>query len=493
MPLLNRIIMTIADLRRRLSYKLTLWVWLIIIATTLSIVVLTIPFLQEVVLNRMNNEAEDIASSILHANSTSLIAEEYGLVVDHCINIVNESKSILYLKIVKKNGYILLFSRDKWEQQFDGSIKFDNRLSKGIIDYSKLINQEVYKKNVPFIYSGLNWGWIEIGLSLDYYNESRDRIVYRFTWLTLLLAVIGFFSSIYFAKKITGPIISLDKITKELAEGNLNAKTNIKTGDELESLASSFDKMTDSLRTAKEHLEDKVQERTLQLEQINKMLLDEIAERKKAEVSLNNSLKEKDILLKEIHHRVKNNLQIITSLLNLQARQITDEENLAIFRDSQNRIKSMALVHEKLYQSQDFVQIDLKEYIINLSSFIHETYSNNQTVVKTKYDLENLDLSIDKIVSLGLILSELISNAYKYAFNNLPKEKENYITIRSFKNFQNRQMISVEDNGIGLPDNFEIENTQSLGLKLVHNLCNQIEAELLVEINNGTKFTILFN
>ncbi len=493
MSMLGMIRNAISDLRKRLSYKLTLWVWLIIIATLLSVVGLTISFLQKVVLNRMDNEAEDIATSILHANSTSLIAEEYGLVVDHCINIVNESKSILYLKIVKKNGYILFFSKDKWEQSFDSSVKINSQLPNGEIVYSKLVNQEVYRKNIPFIYSGLDWGWIEIGLSLDYYNESQDQIIYRFTWLTVLLAIIGFFSSIYFARRITGPIISLDNITKELAEGNLNAKTNIKTGDELESLASSFDKMTDSLRAAKEHLEDKVFERTLQLQESNKMLLEEVAERKKAEVSLNNSLKEKDILLKEIHHRVKNNLQIITSLLNLQTRNIADEKSLAIFKDSQNRIKSMALIHEKLYQSQDFVQIDLREYIINLSSYIHETYSNVQTVIKFNYDLENLNLSIDKIVPLGLILSELISNAYKYAFNNLMKDKENIITIRSIRNYKNRQMISVEDNGVGLPKNFAVENVQSLGLILVYNLCDQIEAELLIDVNNGTKFTILFN
>ncbi len=493
MSLLSQIKNAIINFQRKISWKLTLWVWLLIVATIIFFVSFTIPFQQNTVLSRMDNEAEDIATSILHANSTSLITEEYGLVVDHCINIVKESKSILYLKLVKTNGYTLFFTSDHWEQKFDSVKTTDNSIQEGKIEYSELIKENVYKKYVPFDYSGLNWGWIEVGLSLDYYYESRTQITYRLTWLAVAMAIIGFISSSYFAKRLTEPIISLDNATKELAEGNLNAKTNVKTGDELESLAISFNKMTDSLRAAKENLEAKVKERTYQLEIINEVLSGEISERKKAEISLQNSVKEKDVLLKEIHHRVKNNLQIITSLLNLQIRYIKDEENLAIFRDSQNRIKSMALVHEKLYQSQNFSQIDLREYIMNLSSYIKETYSGSNSKIQFEYDLENLILPLDTVVPLGLILSELISNSYKYAFAGPNDFENNRIKISTMRNPDGQDKVIVEDNGIGLPENFDIENTDSLGLKLVNNLCMQIDAELFIDTHNGTKFTIILN
>jgi two-component sensor histidine kinase/HAMP domain-containing protein len=491
--LLSQIKNAIVIFQRRISWKLTLWVWLLIMATIIFFVSFTIPFQQDTVLSRMDNEAEDIATSILHANSTSLITEEYGLVVDHCINIVKESKSILYLKLVKTNGFTLFFTSDRWEQKFDSVQAFDNSIQEGKIEYSELIGKNVYKKYVPYDYSGLYWGRIEVGLSLDYYYESRKEIIHRLTWLAVAMAIVGFISSSYFAKRLTGPIISLDKTTKELSDGNLNAKTNIKTGDELESLAVSFNKMTDSLRAAKENLEAKVKERTYQLEITNQALSSEITERKKAEISLHNSIKEKDVLLKEIHHRVKNNLQIITSLLNLQTRYIKDEENIAIFRDSQNRIKSMALVHEKLYQSQNFSQIDLREYIINLSSYIRETYSGINSKIKMEYDLENLILPLDTVVPLGLILSELISNAYKDPFSNSSSTQEKIIKISTSHNKDGQDKIIVEDNGVGLPKDFKIEDTPSLGLKLVNNLCMQIEADLFVDVNKGTKFTIAIN
>ena len=146
---------------------------------------------------------------------------------------------------------------------------------------------------------------------------------------------------------------------------------------------------------------------------------------------LQNSLMEKEVLLKEIHHRVKNNLQIITSLLNLQSQSIPDEENKSIFRDSQNRIKSMALVHEKLYQSADLSKIDLNEYVKNLSDYVKDTYSAINKNVKLELQITQIELQVDTIVPLGLILNELISNSFKYAFpKNLLNHHENKISLR---------------------------------------------------------------
>jgi two-component sensor histidine kinase/HAMP domain-containing protein len=439
----------------------------------------------------MNNEAEEIASSIHHANSSALITEDYGSLVDHCYQLVSESKSILYVVVTKKNGFSIIHKLKEWSiDTLSGFWFSDEFTDTGKIITSDLINTEVFHKTYKVSFSGIDWGRIHIGLSLSNYDETIAKIKSNTLVLTIVMTILGFIIAFVFAKNLTKPITALDQTTKKIASGNWDAIAEINTGDELQSLAFSLNKMTDTLRKAQENLEIKVKERTLQLELTNEAMQKEIKERKVIETSLNNSLKEKDVLLKEIHHRVKNNLQIITSLLNLQASYIKDEENLSIFLDSQNRIKSMALVHEKLYQSQDFTKINFREYIINLSSYIKETYTNFKHNIRFVFELEPFELPLDTIIPLGLIFNELISNAYKYAFAESTEVMENIITITSEMDPEGCRQITIGDNGIGLPDNFDIDTIQSLGLKLVYNLCHQIEAELKIEINNGTKFII---
>ena len=209
---------------------------------------------------------------------------------------------------------------------------------------------------------------------------------------------------------------------------------------------------------------------------------------------LQNSLKEKEVLLKEIHHRVKNNLQIITSLLYLQSLKIEDAATQSIFKDSQNRVKSLALVHEKLYQSKDLARIDFSDYLKNLSSFIFTTYKTNISNLKIDYDLDEVFLSVEVSVPLGLIVNELLSNALKYAFLNDHKDEsaDRIILIKLKKYMHDEHIISVSDNGVGLPENFNIEATESLGLKLVTSLIQQIEGKLEVHPKDNTEFKITF-
>ncbi len=476
---------------KKILLRTTLWSWILILITISVFVLYNFPFQRTTVLERMNNEAEEIASSIHHANSSALITEDYGSLVDHCYQLVSESKSIIYVVVTKKNGFSIIHKVKEWNiDTLKGFWLSDKFIDVGNIITSDLINAEVFHKTYKVSFSGVKWGWIHVGLSLNNYNETVAKIKSNTLALTIVMTVLGFVIAFVFAKNLTKPITALDQSTKNIASGNWDAIAEISTGDELQSLAVSLNKMTDKLRKAQENLEIKVKERTLQLEMTNEALLKEIKERRIIENSLNNSLKEKDVLLKEIHHRVKNNLQIITSLLNLQASYIKDEENLSIFRDSQNRIKSMALVHEKLYQSQDFTKINFKEYIINLSSYIKETYTDTKHNIRFVFELEQFELPLDTIIPLGLIFNELISNAYKYAFKESRVGHENQIVIKSENDLEGFRLITIADNGIGLPDNFDIDNIQSLGLKLVNNLCNQIEAELRIEVNNGTKFII---
>jgi len=212
-------------------------------------------------------------------------------------------------------------------------------------------------------------------------------------------------------------------------------------------------------------------------------------ERKKAQEQIKASLREKEVLLKEIHHRVKNNLQIISSLLNLQADYLKDPEAIEVFRDSQNRIQSMAIVHEKLYQSEDLATINLSEYIQDLVSNLSYSYEVNLEAIAVKIKVEEVLLDIDTAIPCGLIINELVSNSLKYAF---PKHQSGEICIE-LKSLIGKQMkLTVSDNGIGLPENFDFNKTDSLGLQLVDALTTQLKGTIEIDRDRGTKFQIIF-
>lgn len=201
------------------------------------------------------------------------------------------------------------------------------------------------------------------------------------------------------------------------------------------------------------------------------------------------SLKEKEHLLKEIHHRVKNNLQIVSSLLNLQSDSIVDEKYLSLIKESHNRINSMALVHEMLYKSKDLSKIELKEYIEVLSSSVNMSYSSPAKEISFHYNIQSgIFLEIDMMIPIGLILNEILSNSYKYAFKNM---KLGVIHIE-LKQVKKQLQLAVYDNGVGLDKNFDIKKQGSLGMQLIHMLSEQIEANMKVSSKVGTRYDITF-
>jgi PAS domain S-box-containing protein len=223
----------------------------------------------------------------------------------------------------------------------------------------------------------------------------------------------------------------------------------------------------------------------------------EINERKKAESQLNESLKEKEVLLKEIHHRVKNNMQIISSLLRLQSWQIKDEKMQEIFKASQDRIKSMALIHEKLYQSDDLARIDFAEYVRSLTNNLFSMYRCGMEAVDIKLDMEKFYLDINTAIPLGLIVNELVSNSLKYAFpEKRAKEEErefkDEISLSLCCENKGRVTLVVRDNGVGLPPGFDYRKSESLGLQLVTDLVDQLDGSIELKRKKGTAFIITF-
>jgi PAS domain S-box-containing protein len=216
----------------------------------------------------------------------------------------------------------------------------------------------------------------------------------------------------------------------------------------------------------------------------------DITELKRTQDEIKRALEEKEMLLKEIHHRVKNNLMVISSLLNLQSRYIKDKEARSIFQESQNRAKSMALIHERLYRSTDLKRIDFGDYIRTLGTDLYHTYVPARNKIKLNMELENLMVDINTTVPLGLIVNELITNSMKHAFLGID---EGEINIEFHKNDNDEFILIVEDNGKGLPAGLDFRNTETLGFQLVNNLTAQIDGNIELDRSHGTRFEITFH
>jgi PAS domain S-box-containing protein len=219
------------------------------------------------------------------------------------------------------------------------------------------------------------------------------------------------------------------------------------------------------------------------------LTVQDITERIKTETEIQNSLREKEILLREIHHRVKNNLQTITSLLDLQAESIKDLESRKAFKSTQSRIRSMALIHEKLYKSENLERIKAREYIQHLIEYLEGTYQTSNTKIEIKTDLENLFLNLDTAIPCGLIINELVSNCMKYAFNKNPIGK---VLVSLQKLREDYLILKVTDNGNGIPKDVNPLDSPSLGLQLVNLLTKQINGVLEIDSNKGTRISISF-
>ncbi|MEL7669648.1 PAS domain S-box protein [Methanobacterium sp.] len=278
----------------------------------------------------------------------------------------------------------------------------------------------------------------------------------------------------------------------------------------------------------------------------------DITQLKKAEENIKASLEEKEILLREIHHRVKNNLQIISSLLSLQTGYTKDYETRNVLEESQNRVKSMAIVHEKLYSSENLVKIDFKDYIKDLTDSLFLTYKISPYMIKLNKNIDNIFLNVNTAIPCGLIINELVTNSLKHAFpvasghgpanhrfadpanvvrrfEDKNREKCSFLgpKIGDFEGFsipagyvrgptdeksadpqtagpnsneiqielnqlKNNLVLVVSDNGVGLPENIDFTNTESLGLRLVNNLVRQVDGTIELDKSEGTKFKITF-
>lgn len=215
------------------------------------------------------------------------------------------------------------------------------------------------------------------------------------------------------------------------------------------------------------------------LYQVKKKTSEELSQKN---AIITEALHEKEVLMQEIHHRVKNNLQVVSSLLSIQSRHLTDNQAIEAIKEGQNRVKTMGLIHQSLYQENDFRGVNMKNYISKLIKNLFNSYNIQPEKIQLKTEISELNLDIDTVVPLGLIINELVSNALKYAF---PDDKKGTVLLRA--NLENERFIlQVSDNGIGLPEGFSLEKTNSMGYQLIQSFVSKLSAQLTVSNENGT-------
>lgn len=215
----------------------------------------------------------------------------------------------------------------------------------------------------------------------------------------------------------------------------------------------------------------------------------EIEKRKKNEQKLQDSLNDREVLLKEIHHRVKNNLQTITSLINMQTNYIDDEKIKSYLSDTANRIQMLGLIHKDLYQNDDFMNVGLRKYLMNIADQLSSFYSAMNENIQLLLDVDEIVLNMDMAIPFGLIVNEVVSNCFKYAF---PDNRSGEISLIFKKQSDSKYKMVIRDNGIGISEDVDFDKKTGLGLRLIKLLTKQLNGTVSIVNNNGTEFHFMF-
>ena len=370
----------------------------------------------------------------------------------------------LYAAVFDENGYVIAHPNREYVTE-RANVK-----NAGFMEAAREGEGEM----VTYVYRGQKkYGTLRIhprtGWTLLVTRPKREalRPVYTLIiiYLTVLAgaAILAVLTSMYNRRKILPPFNQLVEAAKEIALENYHPQLPETTYREMNTVADAFSKMGKAIES-----------RQKQIEKTTKRLA--------------TSLKEKEMLLKEIHHRVKNNMQVISSLLNLQSGRMLHPADVDLVKESQNRVYSMSLIHEQLYQSKNLAEIDFQSYTEELVSFLSEIYLSPEDRVDITVRAEGIYLGVDKAIPCGLIVNELVSNSFKYAFPGRPKQGRIQLTMNSGKGY----LLTVEDSGIGLGEKLEDLKGRGLGYQLVEALSQQMMGDLEIESGEGLRITVTF-
>ncbi|MEK7728690.1 MAG: histidine kinase dimerization/phosphoacceptor domain -containing protein [candidate division KSB1 bacterium] len=431
-----------------LKHKLTLLIMLISIAALLLACVAVLSY-ELLTFRGSMVQSVSILAEVIGSNCSAAVVFGDSKAAEETLAALAAEPHIVSAQIHGKDSEVLAkYARDK---------------SAGVPAYPAFGQKHVFIGehlflSLPIVLDQERVGSITIQSDLRAMDERVQRYAGIVTVVLLLSTGAAFLLSRKLQHIITAPILHLVETVQAVsAKKDYAIRASKQSDDELGLLSDSFNEML-----ARIHQHEHV---------------------------LNTALREKEVLLKEVHHRVKNNLQVISSLLNLQSGFIKEPEVLVMFTESMNRIKSMALIHEKLYQSKDFAKIDFAEYVRNLTNHLYRSYVINSNLIKFEIHVEDVSLNVDTAIPCGLMLNELVSNSLKYAF---PNGRTGEISIRLFRQEGNQLILLVKDNGVGLPKDIDFKSSKSLGLKLVNILTQQLRGDLNYHSENGTEFRLAF-
>ncbi len=421
-------------------------------------------------------------SLTLFANSKNIIGDSGSLarIGENCLEQFYSKKSILFLSRVLGVKQI-----SKQVARINNRFNRSKTVKLTELNHNRAVFQIHYHPNFRTTKDICNWnlgiyigtakmagGRDVIGKEIQCVLNGDDCCVIQVTWK----------KEASFIKRLSRSLMKL--ITSDLIS-------------EYETLLTEREHLIDHLRESEMKLQKsraelgrRVAERTEKLLKSNILLKKEISERIRAEGELTRSLQEKELLVKEIHHRVKNNLQIISSLLDMKSRRSRDPETCKVLEDAQTKIYNMALIHTQLYQSQAFDRVNMNIHVEDLLSYLLEVYTPMKTRIVPVIDCADVFLPVTQAVPCAVIINELLSNAFKHAFSNRQKGK---IEIYMKNSGKDQVFIKIKDNGIGIPKEMDIQKLDSLGLKLVANLVQlQLKGKMEIQGNGGTEVTITF-
>ncbi len=416
---------------------------------------------------KLESNASLLAAALDQAVTRSAARREFTPVVDHCLRLIHQQPGLIYAVITRaSDGYSIIHTTTGWRvATLSGKWNPEGTLSASSDAQSvnPFSEESALHYRQPAMMPGANWGWIHVGMSMtDYYKNING--VYGITGIVAgVTFVFGAFVSFVFARKLTQPIHELQAFTHRVAAGALDARSNIKATDEIGDLAESINTMVEALESSQVRLRESLGQQA--------------------------ALREKEILLREIHHRVKNNMQILSSLMRLQVRRADNEEMRNVLKESEARIRSMGLLHEKLYQSENVSEINLESYLHSLTGEISRMNTRSTEPVEIRVSVSDVKLGLDTALPCGLIVTELVSNSLKYAF---PEGRPGIIVVSVGKTNEGEYSLVVWDNGIGLPEGMDVSKATSLGLRLVTMLCDQLSGQLSMTSQQGTRTEIRF-
>jgi two-component sensor histidine kinase len=452
--------------RRGLQRKLTLMCGAVAAVSVGILAAFMLRFQERSIKKGLEARAAEIVTALEARVSTAALADDFSVLIEDMKRTVHEGKDLRYLVLTQRDGRSFIVQpphrwRDTWlgpqwrpplDQTCVGSLQRNELSEARVLHYSH-----------PLSAGGPLWGWLHVGLDLDHYDASV-RGLWQITGLVcggtfLIVGLVSF----QFARSLTQPIRALQQFAHRVASGTLSTRLDLHTDDEIGDLAESLNSMMASLSLSRERLHQSLEEQA--------------------------SLREKDVLLREIHHRVKNNLQMLSSLMRLQSRTATDERTRDILRESGARIRSMGLIHERLYQSENISSIHMPGYLSTLTEELMRVAGPGGTRPQLRLGVADLSLGIDTALPCGLIVTELVQNALKYAF---PNGRRGTITISLGRETDGALSLVVMDDGVGLPPGADLTAARSLGMRLVHMLSDQLHGKLSLRSENGLRVEVSF-